>query len=86
MPPIVIPKDDRIKYFDMQTEQNSQCLANFFRDLCLEEQKRIEALTGHREESVVKRLNEYRDRVQNNRQGDAEIRDKRLNEMRESER
>ena len=46
MPPIVIPKDDRTKYFGMLAEQNSQELAGFFKELCQEEQKRIEALAG----------------------------------------
>ncbi len=86
MPPIVIPKDDRIKYFDMLAEQNTQGLAGFFKELCQEEQKRIEALTGHRKESVVERLSKYREQIQDNRQGDSEIRDKKLNETRGSER
>lgn len=41
MPPIVIPKDDRTKYFDMLAAQDSQRLAGFFKELCQEEQQRI---------------------------------------------
>lgn len=48
--------------------------------------QKIEALTGHRKESVVERLSKYREQIQDNRKGDSEIRDKKLNEMRESER
>ena len=55
MSPIVIPKDDRIKYFEMLAEQNSQELAGFFKELCQEEQQRIEALAGCGKESVVER-------------------------------
>lgn len=46
MPPIVIPKDDRVKYFGMLAAQNSQELAGFFKELCKEEEQRIEALAG----------------------------------------
>ncbi len=43
MPPIVIPKDDRTKYFEMLAAQDSQRLAEFFKDLCQEEKQRIAA-------------------------------------------
>ncbi len=43
MPPIVIPKDDRTKYFEMLAAQDSQRLAGFFKDLCQEEKQRIAA-------------------------------------------
>lgn len=46
MPPIVIPKDERVKYFGMLAAQNSQALAEFFKELYQEEQQRIEALAG----------------------------------------
>lgn len=83
MPPIVIPKDDRIKYFEMLATQNSQGLADFFRELCQEEQKRIEMLTGYQKESVVERLNKYKDQAQEKRSEKAATRDKNLKETRE---
>lgn len=46
MSPIVIPKDESVKYFGMLAAQNSQALAEFFKELCQEEQQRIEALAG----------------------------------------
>lgn len=84
MPPIVIPKDDRTKYFGMLAAQNSQELAGFFKELCQEEQKRIEALAGCRKESVVERLNRYKEQVQDDCAKKAKMQGKSVSEKQES--
>ena len=69
MAPIVIPKDQRADYFKMLENSDSIHLAEFFRKLSEQEQIRINSMPG--KDSVLGKLSNFKDQVQQNKNSQA---------------